>query len=433
MRRPVLGIAAGFLALLAVSAAASSAGAISTGASLTIVATPNPIFSGDDVLVYGQLNVTDPAGKQVVLHGRASPLAPFTVLKQTTADSRGFYEFAGAGGPVETNQSWFVTAPGRFRSRTVHERVASELTLAASSTDGQTREPLTFTGHVDPAGFHVGQQVRLQRLVGDTGSAWKTIGHASIDSSGNFTISQSFLLPGADDLRASLGGNASNTPAVSDTLTVTIEQAQKPLFTIATSASLLDAGGTATISGTLYQVGSPETPLPGTSVALWGKRLGGGVFAPVTAIPATTAPDGGFSFTVTPTVNEIYQARTALGPGRRRSAQLFEGVRDVVTLSPSVTSVDVGGTVSFSGTVTPDKAGHAVYLERLGADGAFHVVAARFVGATSAYEFSYTVGSAGTKTFRVRIAGGPENVGAVAPTATITAVMPPLSSLPLAT
>jgi hypothetical protein len=425
--RPGLSAAAASLALVALTGGTATSHAMRAGATLTIAATPDPILAGEAVLVYGQLNVPAASGKEIVLRSRASSLVPSVVVQTTTTDSAGFYEFALATGTVTIDQRWYVTSPGGIHSRAVREHVASELTLAASSATGETNQPFTFSGTVDPAGPHVGEQVHLQKLIGDKGDTWKTIGHAAIDSSGGFTISRGFVVPGEFELRASLNGDASNEAATSDALSVTVQQAQNSSFTVNTSAPVIDFGQTATISGVLYESGSTGTPASGTSVTLWGKRSGA-VYAPLTV--TTTAADGGYSFIETPTQNETYQVRTTFGPGRRKSAGLFEGVRDVVTMSVTPASLNIGAAETFSGTVRPDKAGDSVYLERLGGDGAFNVVATAYVRNTSSFEFVHRIGSAGTKTFRVRIAGDTANVGGVSSPVTVTATAPPVSSLP---
>ena len=63
--------------------------------------------------------------------------------------------------------------------------------------------------------------------------------------------------------------------------------------------------------------------------------------------------------------------RTTLAP-HRHSAVLFEGVQDVLTLTPELDHLGRRGHVTFTGTVLPDKAGHVIYLQRLGADGNWH-------------------------------------------------------------
>ncbi len=42
---------------------------------LTINATPNPIVTGDQVLIYGQLNIDHPGNRLIVLYHRVNPAA----------------------------------------------------------------------------------------------------------------------------------------------------------------------------------------------------------------------------------------------------------------------------------------------------------------------------------------------------------------------
>jgi plastocyanin len=119
-----------------------------------------------------------------------------------------------------------------------------------------------------------------------------------------------------------------------------------------------------------------------------------------------------------PPSNTIYQVRLTLGSGRR-SAVLFEGVQDVLTLTPSSTTSQVGGHVTFTGTVLPDKAGHVVYLQRLGADGDWHNEEIGLVTNASTFQFGWTFGKAGTYQFRARITGGDGNIGGASAPVTI--------------
>ena len=121
--------------------------------------------------------------------------------------------------------------------------------------------------------------------------------------------------------------------------------------------------------------------------------------------------------------------RTSFAP-IRASAQLFEGVQDVVTINSSSPTSAVGQSVTFTGSVAPDKAGHVIDLERLGTDGHYHVVAIGFVNASSAYKFVWTFGTPGAKTFRVHVPGGPDNVGADSPTQAVAVSLPAVQLLP---
>jgi hypothetical protein len=184
-------------------------------------------------------------------------------------------------------------------------------------------------------------------------------------------------------------------------------QAQNPALTLAPSADPIGAGGSVTLSGVLANgAGQP--------VMLYAKTRGSGF----TQVAQTTAgSNGGYSFTQSPLFNTLYQARAA----GRNSAQLFEGVRDVLTASVSATTVNAGDSVTFSGTVAPDKTGHAIYLQRQNPSGSgFHTVKVAFVGTGSTYSITRRLSAPGTKVFRVFIPGGPENQGAASPPFTIT-------------
>jgi hypothetical protein len=145
--------------------------------------------------------------------------------------------------------------------------------------------------------------------------------------------------------------------------------------------------------------------------------------------------DGSYTFAPqNPLYNTVYIVRTTLAP-RRHSAVLFEGVQDVLSLTPSSTTSEVGGHVTFTGTVLPDKAGHVIYLQRLGADGDWHTEEIRFVTNASTFQFGWTFGKAGTYQFRARIIGDRGNVGGasapvtiqVSPTTTSPSALPPAS------
>jgi hypothetical protein len=396
---------------------------------LTIAVTPNPIISGEGVLIYGQLNTSNRAGRTIVLYHRINPASVFTVISTTKTTSTGFYEFTRAEGVVLTNRNWFVRAPGlpgNIHSRTVHERVAAEVSLTpptAPSAGFLTSESVVFTGAVAP--HHPGARVLLQEQAGALGNAWKTLKTGRLDGASQFSIPHRFRVPGDRTVRVFFPGDVRNIAGASDSVIVVVSQKEKPHFTISSSPPIILDGSSATISGILTGPGS-TAPDPNVMVTLWGRTYG----APYAAIASTpTGTDGSYGFIVTPHHNEEYQVRTTFAPVRV-SAQLFEGVGDTVTLSPSSTTSSVGQSVTFTGVVTPDKAGHLIALERLGADGHYHVVQVGFVNPSSAYQFTWTFGTAGAKTFRVRIPGGPDNVGGASSPVSIAVSLPAVTSLP---
>jgi hypothetical protein len=118
-----------------------------------------------------------------------------------------------------------------------------------------------------------------------------------------------------------------------------------------------------------------------------------------------------------PTHNTVYRV---VAGAKEATANLFVGVQDVVTAAPSATTVAVGGTITISGTVTPDHSGHLLYLQKQDAAGQWVDIKAGELTNGSQYSFSFTPGMMGTKNLRVQITGGPWNIGGSSPTIVVT-------------
>jgi hypothetical protein len=394
---------------------------------LTIAAIPNPILAGEGVLIYGRLFGPDSGGQAIRLYHHLDGSGPgFSLVGTTKTNSFGEYEFTRVEQVVMTNRDWFVRGPDASHSRTVHERVAALLTAAASSPAGDTAHPIAFTGHVTPD--HAFGRVVLQKE-NASGGDWSTIGSGLIGPGSNYLIVHRFRVPGAYTLRVVLRGDPRNIRSASDTVPVVIQQAQVPGFTIGTSSPIVTEGGSTTISGVLDQPGT-STPAPSMVVQLWGRHAG----QPFAVLAeTTTGADGSYSFDQTAlTANTVYYVATIRLPHARRlrTARLFEGVTDSVTMQANMSSASTGQTVTFTGTVLPDKAGHVIYLQKLGKDGEFHTVEIGLVRGDSTFQFSWVIGSPGTETFRARITGDPDNIGAASPPVNVTATAPTPASLP---
>jgi len=105
-------------------------------------------------------------------------------------------------------------------------------------------------------------------------------------------------------------------------------------------------------------------------------------------------------------------------------------VQDVVSITASTSSAIVGRPVTFSGNVAPGKPGDAVYLERLGRDGNWHIVKSSKLDGASDYSIGWTFGTPGDKQVRVQVLGDPENVTGASSAVPITVTLPPVASLP---
>jgi hypothetical protein len=288
----------------------------------------------------------------------------------------------------------------------VHERVSAEISLTGpDNQDLQTGTPYTFSGTVSPP--HTGERVLLQRSAGD--DRWHTIDRARIGAGGAYTIVHRFAVPGDAGLRVAFPGDRRNSASASTELSDTVSQKQNPDLTLNSSADPISEGGSTDLSGTLAGVSAP------TLVTLYS-HVHQRNWAPV----ATTQTDASGNYTFAgqmPVFSTFYQVR---GAGKA-SAVLYEGVHDVVTATASATTVNAGDSVTFSGSVAPDKTGHVIVLERRNANGnGWHVVERARIATGSTFSIVHRVAEPGTKTFRVRIPGGPQNLAGVSGPFTIT-------------
>ncbi|MBV9606610.1 MAG: hypothetical protein JO027_15960 [Solirubrobacterales bacterium] len=396
--------------LVAVAVPSVVTAAPSHNRGLTINAIPNPIDAGEGVFIYGHLNVAPVGGQTIILyHHLAGSGAGYTKVGQTQTDTHGFYEFTRAEDVVLTNRSWFVREAGihQIHSRTVFERVAALVSLSASTSTAVTGQPVVFTGHVEPN--HAGERVVLQE---ETPSGdWRGLKSGRLDGGSNYAITYRWRFAGDHTVRVLFPSDARNISGAANPVTVAVQQKQIPGFTINSSDQLISYGQTVTISGVVANAAS------NTPVTLWARDAYQAQFTPVA--DTTTGAGGSYTFAPqTPGYNTEYQVRTTLAP-HRHSAVLFEGVQDVLTMTPSSTTSEVGGHVTFTGTVLPDKAGHVIYLQRLGADGDWHNEEIRVVTNASTFQFGWTFGKAGTYQFRARIVGDRGNVGGASAPVTI--------------
>lgn len=275
-------------------------------------------------------------------------------------------------------------------------RINATVTLDQPTEPLLTRNPIAFSGNVTPA--HAFQRVILQRQVGVNGDQWRTVDRGLTDGAGHYSILHRFRQAGDRSLRAVVRGDRHGRRGESTPISITVQQEQVAGFTIGATATSIDFGQSTTISGTL-------TDGANTSVTLYGRTEHGGRFRPFAA--ATTDAAGNYSFAQSPTRNAIYKVRVTTDRARHTAA-LFIGVHDVVSITPSALSATVGDSISFTGTIQPDKTNHVVFLQRL--DGAvWRSIAVGRVGAGSTYSLSTPLATAGPTQFRTLVPGGPVN------------------------
>jgi hypothetical protein len=390
---------------------------------LTIAAAPNPISTGDPVLVYGRLDGPDNGGQQITLwHNIADVPGGFTPVTHATTDTNGFWSIPRADGVVTTNRAWFATAGQGVHSRTILERVHATVTLDQPADPLVTRQPVTLTGTVAPN--HAGDRVILQRQDGANGDRWRTIDATHLDSGSHYTIVHRFLRPGDRTLRVVFRGDRRNFRGESTPISITVQQEQIDGFTIASSIPSADFGQTVTLSGTFSGAAA------GTSVTLFAR----GELTPPRRFSAmatsTTDASGNYAFPQAPARNTVYQVRVTSDP-RHRTAPLFQGVHSVVAIAASASTASVGDQVTFTGTVQPSKVGHVIVLQRLGDDGIWRDVEVGRVGDSSTYSLGHVLEiAAPAQQFRTLVPGGPANQRGISSAVTIAVNPSTASALP---
>jgi phage protein U len=383
---------------------------------------PRLIGSGDSVLVFGRLRChgTGPNGaafKTVMLLQHAVGTPGFTVVSSATTDVNGFYELSDPS--VSVDSTFVVRSHGAASgSRTV--RVTAQVTLTGPPEGTQlytgAANKVTFSGTVSPA--DEGARVILQRQNAVTGNEWHRIDQGVVTATGSFSVTHTFVVPGDANIRVLLRSQRRNVPSPSNVLTYEISQSENPALTIQGSPDPITYGQSITISGTV--AGAAYAPV--TLLAHTARQHG---FAPIAEVKTTGADTYTFP-AQSPVASTFYEVK---GAGKV-SAVLYEGVKDVLTAQVSQTTIQAGKTLTFSGTVTPDHTGHVIYLERQNASGTgFHVVELGTVTSGSVYSIPHTVYDTGTKVFRVKIPGGPENGGAASQTFTIIVTPAPAPAL----
>ena len=406
--RPRIAVLAG-LAVLAALAPASAAQA----RNITINAAPNPITVGDSMFIYGQVNGARHSNVRVILWHRVAGHPRFSIVQTTRTDANGFYSFTRAPGKVDTNRVWFAQSGVRI-SRRVREKVIPEVTLNQPATPIITNHPVTFTGTVTPGAPHVGERVLLQVATDNNGNGWKNVDRGPVGPGGSYSIRHNFKTAGSRTLRVVLRADRFNLRGISTPVDIDVQQTQNPNFTIVPSANPIVVGNPVTLQGQLSGANSANQ-----TVTLFAHESST-TYAPVAA--TMTDGSGKYSFTQTPLHNTVYQVRAG---GGRQTAQVFEGVHDFVTITPSATTSVVGSAVTFTGAVAPNKVGHVIYLQRQAPNGGWNTIAVGSVDALSRYSFTHTFGSPGTKVFRTFVPGGPVNDAGASPAVTITVAPPP--------
>jgi hypothetical protein len=375
---------------------------------VTLKVAPRLITSGESVLASGEgiCSGKAAAAQTVTLYERPAGSPGFSVAGTATTTDQGLYKLP----PVTlTNNTAFYATIGSTRSRERDVKVAAAVSLSGPPESKSLvlptgrRNAVTFSGSVSPSDG--GATAVLQRENTLRGTEWRRIGQpVLVDGEGHFSITHVFRAPGQSSIRVVVRSNHRNIASASNVLSYAISQAENPLLTIESTQDPLPFGGSTAVSGVV----SGEA---NTVVTLLGRAVHGH-YAPIAT--TTTDANGNYTFpTQTPPVSTFYRVTA----GGRSSTVLYQGVKYVLTAAPSASSVSSGQPLTFTGTVSPAKAGHTIYLERENALGTnFHVVAIGSVAADGSYSLTRTFFAPGSYVLRVKIPGDSENGGTASTT-----------------
>jgi hypothetical protein len=396
-----------------------------SGCHISLNVAPRLVTDGEPTVAFGRLLCATEAEEvnQTVTLYQSSVTSPGysvagTALTETTAP--GYYKIPT--GDLSSNSIFYVAA-GTAQSGHRLVKVAAQVTLVGppegvvpTALRTGRHNTVTFKGTVGPADG--GALVVLQRQNAIKGNEWHRIGFGQVTKEGSFSISHTFIVAGDANIRVLVRSGRRNVPSPSNVLGYEIVQAQNPQLTIESSANPISYGQSLSVSGVVAD--APNTP-----VQLLARSAQSVGYIQVGEVK--TDASGAYTFPAqAPLVSTYYRVQ---GAGKR-SAVLYEGVKFVLTAGVSEPTVQSGGELTFSGTVTPDETGHVVYLERENPDGlGFHVIEEGSVTAASTYSIVHKFYDVGTSIVRIKVPGGPLNATTDSTPFTITVTPAPAASL----
>lgn len=388
---------------------------------VSLFAEPHIVTNGESAQLFGQLlcpGGTVTSGLPVTVYEHSVGQPGFHVIGTPSTGAGGFYSIVT---PTVAANSTFYASAGSSRSATRAIKAAPLVTFEGPSQNAQLltgkRNVVTFKGTVKPEDR--GAEIVLQREASTSVEEWHAIQRGTVGEGGAYSITHKFVIPGDANLRVVVRPhNRVSFRGVSETRSYVISQAENPNLTLESSQDPIPFGQTITLSGAVKAGANQQLTL------LARKRIPGAPFTPIAK--TTSGNEGKYSFTQAPQENTSYRVTG----GGVSSAVLFEGVKYVLTAGASAGTVQSGQIVTFSGTVTPIRTGHVVYLERENlVGGGFHVVDVGTVGTDGKYSIPHTTFGQGKQVYRVKVPGDPANQAVSSSTFTVEVTPAPGQAL----
>lgn len=330
---------------------------------------------------------------------------------------------------ARTTAGTVYAAAGPATVVAVPSTCATTLSAGIDHTATYYADPVTVSGQLtaSAAGTPVpAAGVRLTvKLTPATGSAI-TLGTATTGADGSYAIVTKPTVSGTISVSLAPSAGYAAASATAGAVTVTLPDTA---ITGSVDATDVGYGSTIHVSGTLQRVaGSTTTPLASKSVGIYVTPTGG---APVKIGSATTTASGTYAVALPLRVSGALSVGFTAVPGQPAASAALGNVTagtwtTSTTATSSATSVVLGGTVSFTGSVTRTYAGTtqpaggirvSAYFTATGATTPT-LVTSTTTTATGTYAVRVAPRSSGTWTLRVLDVAG--YVGSSATPLTIT-------------
>jgi hypothetical protein len=393
------------------------------GCQISLFAEPHQVTTGETAQVFGNLRCggAPVEGQTVTVFEHSVGIAGFKMVGSPTSGTGGAYTFTSS--PIVDDSTFYVSALGA-RSRIRIVRVAPQVTLLGPAEGSQLktgiRSAVSFAGIVSPA--DAGARVFLEREQATGFEEWGAIQETTVRPNGSYAMTHIFRVPGDANLRVIISPHGKfDLRGISNTLSYEISQNQNPHLTIFSSSDPVSFGLPVTISGVLAGGANQK-------VTLFGRVFPASAgFAKVQE--TTTNGSGEYKFVI-PAAAQSTGYRVSANTSAVNSAVLFQGVKYSLTAGVSANTVQAGQSLTFSGAVTPARAGKPVYLERQNLiGGGFHIVDLTTVSSTGGYSITHFMFGPGKQVYRVHVPGDPDNQAVSSPTFPIEVTPAPVGSL----
>ena len=212
-------------------------------------------MAGEPVLIYGHLAGPGNADQLIRLYHRVNP--HLGLLPDRDHAHRRSRASTSSRAPTA---SLTPTAAGSCVARTPATAApcsspSQALVSLTADNDGR-RHPAHRSRSRAASSPRIRSSASGSRSARGTGDDWHTIKAGFTRAGSSYRIDYRWSIPGAYDVRTVLSGDRRDARSYSDPVSVIIQQAQRPYFSINSSAPVIKYGSSATLSGVLDKVGT---------------------------------------------------------------------------------------------------------------------------------------------------------------------------------